>query len=74
LSIFQHFSDSSYVDKLVHFNTMEHNKGEDAFSMDKGLFFSFLFENFNDRFLPIFATHMKKLAESNDESNQVGTY
>jgi hypothetical protein len=53
---------------------MEHNKGEDAFSMDKGLFFSFLFENFNDRFLPIFATHMKKLAESNDESNQVGTY
>ena len=34
----KYFSDAQYVEKFVNFNSLEHKKGEDFFSLDKSLF------------------------------------
>ena len=66
----KYFSDQSYIEKVVEFNTTEHSKGEDEFSMDKALFFSYLFENFGDRFHKVLMPHLRKLSASGEESKQ----
>ena len=68
--ISKYFSDQSYIEKVVEFNTTEHSKGEDEFSMDKALFFSYLFENFGDRFHKVLMPHLRRLSASNEESKQ----
>ena len=68
--IIKYFSDPSYIARVVEFNTTEHSKGEDEFSMDKALFFSYLFENFGDRFHKVLMPHLRRLTESNEESKQ----
>ena len=68
--IAKYFSDQSYIDKVVEFNTTEHSKGEDEFSMDKALFFSYLFENFGDRFQKVLMPHLRRLSASGEESKQ----
>ena len=42
--------------RYVKLNSIEHRKGEDHFSMDKALFFAFLYENFGDKFLQVHKT------------------
>ena len=43
----------SFIFRYVKFNSLEHRKGEDHFSMDKALFFAYLYENFEDKFLEV---------------------
>ena len=52
------------------FFSLEHKKGEDFFSMDKGLFYSTLLENFGpDPILKLWLPWMHKLAESHQVSS-----
>ena len=45
-----------FPQRYVKLNSIEHRKGEDHFSMDKALFFAFLYENFGDKFLQVHKT------------------
>ena len=42
-------------------NSLEHDKGTDFFSTDRGLFLSFLLENLGPRLAGVFQPHIERL-------------
>ena len=51
-------------------NTIEVKKGEDLFSMDKGMLYCELFESFGPKILPIFQPYVLKFTASSEECQQ----
>ena len=51
-------------------NSLEHDKGSDFFSTDRGLFLSFLLENLGPRIAAVFQPHVERLVGSPEESQQ----
>ena len=66
----KYFLNKDFVEQLMHYNSVEHKKGEDFFSMDKALFYAFLFETFGDQFQDILAPYIRDKAKSREESQQ----
>jgi len=64
------FMDESKVDRFVELNSLEHDKGTDFFSTDRGLFLSFLLENVGPGLASVFQPHIEKLVGSPEESQQ----
>jgi len=68
--ISQFFLDEAQVARFVELNSLEHEKGIDFFSMDRGLFLSFLLENVGPKLGQVFQSHIEKLVGSPEESQQ----
>jgi len=68
--IAEFFMDESRVKTFVEFNSLEHEKGADFFSTDRGLFLSFLLENIGPGLALVFQPHIEKLVGSPEESQQ----
>ncbi len=66
----KYFRNADYVDRLVQFNSVEHRKGEDFFSMDKALFYAFLYESLGREVHQAFKEHIRQKAKSTEESQQ----
>ena len=54
----------------IELNTIEVKKGEDLFSMDKGMLYCELFESFGPKILPIFQPYVLKFIASGEECQQ----
>jgi len=68
--IAQFFMDENRVKTFVEFNSLEHEKGADFFSTDRGLFLSFLLENIGPALSLVFQPHIERLVSSPEESHQ----
>merc|ERR1719206_1598428 len=68
--ISEFFMDETRVKQFVEFNSLEHEKGADFFSTDRGLFLSFLLENIGPALASVFQPHIEKLVGSPEESQQ----
>ena len=66
----QFFMDESRMKTFVEFNSLEHEKGQDFFSTDRGLFLSFLLENVGPGLTGVFQPHIERLVSSPEESQQ----
>ena len=64
------FSDKTKLEKFIVLNTIEVKKGEDVFSMDKGMLYCELFESFGPQLLPIFTPYVLKFTASSEECQQ----
>ena len=64
------FMDSSNVDKLVGFLSLEEHKGKDRFDARRFALFKGLFRNHGDTFLGNFRPHLERLVEDTKESSQ----
>ena len=64
------FQDPAKLQKFIELNTTEVKKGEDIFSMDKGLLYCALFDQFGPEFLPIFVPYIQKFVQNTEESEQ----
>jgi len=64
------FMDESKVKQFVEFNSLEHDKGTDFFSTDRGLFLSFLLENIGPALATVFQPHIERFVGSPEESQQ----
>lgn len=62
--------DQIKFEKFIGFNSIEVKKGEDVFSMDKGLFYCALVEQFGPQTIPIFAPYVEKFTSSSSEESQ----
>jgi proteasome activator subunit 4 len=68
--ISEFFMDETRVKQFVEFNSLEHEKGADFFSTDRGLFLSFLLENTGPALATVFQPHIERLVGSPEESQQ----
>lgn len=68
--IAQFFLEESKMNAFVEFNSLEHEKGHDFFSTDRGLFLSFLLENIGPALTGVFQPHIERLVGSPEESQQ----
>ena len=68
--ISQFFMDETKMNTFVEFNSLEHEKGQDFFSTDRGLFLSFLLEIVGPRLTSMFQPHIERLVSSPEESQQ----
>ena len=68
--ILNFFQNVEKREKFFKFNTSEIKKGEDIFSMDKGLLYCSLFDQFGPQILPIFVPYVQKFTQSTEESEQ----
>ena len=68
--ILSFFSQDANVKRFVELISLEHKKGEDFFSMDKAYFFCILFETLGAQLFHILLPYLKKLVESEQESEQ----
>jgi len=68
--ISQFFLDEGTVARFVELNSLEHEKGEDFFNMDRGLFLSFMFENIGPKLACVFQPYIERLVGSPEESQQ----
>ena len=68
--IAQFFLEESKMQAFVEFNSLEHEKGQDFFSTDRGLFLSFLLENLGPGLTGVFQPHIARLVSSPEESQQ----
>ena len=68
--ILEFFSEDSNLKLFIELISIEHKKGEDFFSMDKAYFFCMLFETIGMKLFQMFLPHLKKLVESEQESEQ----
>lgn len=68
--ISEFFMDENRVKQFVEFNSLEHEKGADFFSTDRGLFLSFLLENIGPGLAAVFQPHIERLVGSPEESQQ----
>ncbi|XP_031439180.1 proteasome activator complex subunit 4B isoform X1 [Clupea harengus] len=68
--IYDHFSNTEFVDQLVKFLSLEDRKGKDKFNPRRFCLFKGLFRNFSDAFLPVLQPHMERLAGDSHESTQ----
>jgi len=68
--ISQFFLNEALVERFVELNSLEHEKGQDFFSMDRGLFLSYLLENIGPKLAQVFQPHIEKLVGSPEESQQ----
>ena len=68
--IAQFFMEESRMKTFVEFNSLEHEKGQDFFSTDRGLFLSFLLENVGPQLTGVFQPHIERLVSSPEESQQ----
>jgi len=68
--ISEFFMDETRVKQFVEFNSLEHEKGADFFSTDRGLFLSFLLENIGPALAAVFQPHIERLVGSPEESHQ----
>ena len=64
------FLDEAKTTRFVELNSLEHDKGSDFFSTDRGLFLSFLLENLGPRLAVVFQPHIERLVGSPEESQQ----
>ena len=64
------FSQETNVKRLIELISLEHKKGEDFFSMDKAYFFCILFETIGVQLFHTLLPYLKKLVESEQESEQ----
>jgi len=64
------FLDEAKTARFVELNSLEHDKGSDFFSTDRGLFLSFLLENLGPRLAAVFQGHIERLVGSPEESQQ----
>jgi proteasome activator subunit 4 len=64
------FLDEANTARFVELNSLEHEKGSDFFSTDRGLFLSFLLENLGPRLATAFQPHIERLVGSPEESQQ----
>ena len=64
------FTDQTKRDKFIELNSIEHKKGEDSFSMDKGLLYCSLIEEFGSEFAQILVPYVEKFSKSTEESEQ----
>ena len=69
-SILGFFQDPVKLQKFIELNTVEIKKGEDIFSMDKGLLYASLFDQFGPEMLPIFVPFVQKFTANTEESEQ----
>ncbi|KAJ8979647.1 hypothetical protein NQ317_001354 [Molorchus minor] len=60
----------SNVEKLIKYLSLEEKKGHDQFNAYRFLTFKNLFKIFEDKLLPIFTPHLKRLVQEKQESNQ----
>uniref|UniRef100_A0A8C9TJ04 Proteasome activator subunit 4 n=1 Tax=Scleropages formosus TaxID=113540 RepID=A0A8C9TJ04_SCLFO len=68
--IYDHFSDSVFIDQLIRFLSLEDRKGKDKFNPRRFCLFKGLFRNFGDDFLPLLRPHMERLVADTHESPQ----
>ena len=68
--IAQFFLEETNMKTFVEFNSLEHEKGQDFFSTDRGLFLSFLLENVGPVLAAVFQPHIERLVSSPEESQQ----
>ena len=66
----QFFMEEPRMKTFVEFNSLEHEKGQDFFSTDRGLFLSFLLENVGPGMTGAFQPHIERLVSSPEESQQ----
>ena len=64
------YNDKTKRDKFIELNIIEHKKGEDSFSMDKGLLYCSLVEAFGCEMAQILAPYVEKFSKSTEESEQ----
>ena len=64
------FNDKTKRDKFIELNKIEHKKGEDCFSMDKGLLYCSLIEAFGCEFAQILKPYVEKFSNSSEENEQ----
>ena len=57
---------------FMEFNSLEHEKGQDFFSTDHGLFLSFLLENVGPALTGVFQPHIESLVSSPEETGDCG--
>lgn len=70
LAFLNFFNDKTKTDKFIELNLIEHKKGEDSFSMDKGLLYCSLIEAFGIKFAQILVPYVEKFSKSSEESEQ----
>ena len=68
--ILKFFSEDSNLKLFIELISIEHKKGEDFFSMDKAYFFCMLFETTGTKLFILFLPFLKKMVESEQESEQ----
>ncbi|XP_061602006.1 proteasome activator complex subunit 4A isoform X1 [Cololabis saira] len=68
--IFDHFTDSVFINQFIEFLSLEDRKGKDKFSPRRFCLFKGLFRNFGDAFLPLLRPHMERLVADSHESKQ----
>lgn len=66
--IYKFFHNTSNIDKLIEFLSLEEAKGMDLFDARRFLMFKGLFRNYGDAFMPNFQTHLQRLVEQDHES------
>ena len=66
--IYKFFSNSSKVDKLIEFFSLEEHKGRDRFDARRFIMFKGLFRNHGDAFMEHFKGHLERLVEEDQES------
>ena len=64
------FSDAENVEKLVHYFSLEENKGKERFNCLHFVLFKFLFSNHGDAFLHNFWPQLRRLVADQQESSQ----
>ena len=57
--------------RFVELNSLEHDKGSDFFSTDRGLFLSFLLENLGPRLAAVFQGHIERLVGQGTSTSTV---
>ncbi|XP_039282651.1 proteasome activator complex subunit 4 isoform X2 [Nilaparvata lugens] len=68
--VYDFFSSSANVDKLILFLSMEEKKGKDKFNGFHFSLFKSLFRNHGDQFLVNFKPHLERLVQDKHESSQ----
>ena len=69
-AVLDYFDEEQNLDNFMKFVTMEHKKGEDFFNPDRGYFYAIMFELFAKQLYPKMLPRLKKLVESDQESEQ----
>ncbi|XP_053495926.1 proteasome activator complex subunit 4B isoform X1 [Ictalurus furcatus] len=68
--IYDHFSNSIFINQLIEFLSLEDRKGKDKFNPRRFCLFKGLFRNYSNAFLPVLKPHMERLAGDSHESTQ----
>ncbi|XP_076815650.1 proteasome activator complex subunit 4A-like [Clavelina lepadiformis] len=70
VAVYDFFTNSSSVEKLINFLCLENVKGKDKFDDKRMDMFRGLFRNYGDTFVPLFKPNILRLVEEKQESHQ----